>query len=165
VVIQLTSTLSLALWADFSRLFGSGDCSTLKRVYRKGFLLGAAISLGLSMAMIFAAPSVLAWWTHGKIRFDMSLFLAFAAATFIGGLWHVPRVLLLSTNCHDRLGWIYLALSAFAVATAWIAARTIGTIGVVITMVVLEATMLAVSSSLVRRVIARTDSSQPNLSH
>ena len=165
VVIQLTSTLSLALWADFSRLFGASDGTMLRRVYGQGFVLGAAVSLVLSAAMIFAAPSLLSWWTHGKITFDRPLFLAFAGATFIGGVWHVPRVLLLSTNCHRRLGWTFLALSTLGVGAAWIGARAMGDIGIVLTMLVLEAAMLGVSMWLVRGVLTQADTGRPTVSH
>jgi hypothetical protein len=43
--------------------------------------------------------------------------LAYAA---VGGIWHVPRVLLMSTNNHIGLSGWYLASAVISIALAWV---------------------------------------------
>ncbi len=154
LVIQLTSTFSLALWAEFSRLFGAQDRVSLQNLYYKALRIGAAISVLVSVGIIPAAPYLLRWWTHGKIGFDLSLFLLFAAATLVGGLSHVPRVLLLSTNSHSRFGALYLSFSAIGLAMTWIIAKPLGPNGAVLATIALEMALLVSAAALARRAIA-----------
>lgn len=153
VALQMTSTFSLALWSEFSRLYGARQRLTLEQVFVNGIAWGGGISLALSVAMLLAAPALLQWWTHGKIAFDAHLFLWFAAATLVGGLWHVPRVLLLSTNCHARLGVLFLAVSVLGVMVAAGAIGFMGATGAVLSMLLSESVMAGASIALALGVI------------
>lgn len=154
LVLQATSTLSHAMWAEFSRLYGAGEATALRRFYHRGLLFGAAISLFCSMAMVPTAPWLLAWWTHGKIAFDAPLFLLFVLATLVGSLGHVPRGLLMSTNCHVRLSLMYLVFAAVGVAFTLVAGRLLGPRGAVLASVALEGAMLFLAMRIARGVVA-----------
>lgn len=169
LVLQMVSTLGHALWTEFSRLYGSGDRAHLRNLYRRGMLLGGAISLVCSLAMIPMAPVLLQWWTHGKIGFDAPVFALFALVTLTGGLSTVPRVLLLSTNRHSRLGVFFLALSALGVAATYLAGKVLGPSGAVWASAGLEAAMLWLTMSLARRTLAEMpspgDEADPHAHH
>jgi O-antigen/teichoic acid export membrane protein len=153
LALQMTATFSHALWTEFSRLYGAGDATTLRRVYRRGAFAGGAINIAFSVAMLILAPTLLQWWTHGKIGFDAPLFLLFAIVTLVGGLSHVPRVLLMSTNCHSRLGVLYLGLSVIGAVAAFLASKTLGQSGAVLAMIGVEAGILYFAISLTRRML------------
>jgi len=150
IVVQMTSTFSHAIWVEFSRLYGAGDSAALRLVYRQGLLVGGAISVLLSLAMIPMAPMLLQWWTHGKIAFDALLFSLFALATLVGSLSHVPRVLLLSTNRHGRLSAIYLVVSATGVFATLLAAKILGPSGAVLAIIVVESGMVFLTMTFAR---------------
>jgi O-antigen/teichoic acid export membrane protein len=153
LVLQVVSTLGNALWIEFSRLYGAGSKPTLLRIYRRGFVVGGVISLVCSLTMIPLAPVLLKWWTHGKIGFDAPVFVLFALVTLIGGLSTVPRVLLLSTNTHSRLGIFYLGLSGMGVVVTYATGKALGPFGAVLASVVLESAMLFLTVVLAKRTL------------
>lgn len=122
--VQVTAMFSHSLWPEFSRLFGQGSLAELRQLAGRSGWLSAAQVLVLCGALYLASPWLLEAWTHGKIAFDptvMGLLIAYAA---VSGLWHVPRVLLMSTNQHGALAWwSMLAGAACVTLTAWLAPR------------------------------------------
>lgn len=82
--------------------------------------MSAVQALALSVLLYFVSPYLLRVWTHGRIEFVPSLMVWMLACAAISGIWHVPRVLLLSTNQHVGLaGWSLAAGGAFAFGQAW----------------------------------------------
>ncbi|MBT9463094.1 MAG: hypothetical protein IV113_03600 [Hydrogenophaga sp.] len=120
--VQVTAMFSHSLWPEFSRLFGQGSLTELRKLAERGGWLSAAQVVVLCGGLYLASPLLLQAWTHGKIAFDpavMGLLTAYAA---VGGLWHVPRVLLMSTNQHGALAlWTVLASAMCVTLTAWLA--------------------------------------------
>jgi len=161
LVLQLVSSLGHALWPEFSRLYGAGSRSTLLRVYKRSLVMGSTISVLLSLGMILVAPILLQWWTHDKISFDGPVFDFFALMTLLGGLATVPRVLLMSTNRHSRLGVLFLCLSALGVLGTYAAGELLGPMGAVLASAVLEASMLLLTSNLARAALADMSPSLP----
>jgi O-antigen/teichoic acid export membrane protein len=125
VAVQVTGMFSHALWPEFGRLFGHGGPQALEKLFRHSALLSAVQALALSVLLYFVSPYLLRVWTHGRIEFEPSLMVWMLAYAAISGIWHVPRVLLLSTNQHIGLaGWSLAAGSlsvalAFAFGQAW----------------------------------------------
>jgi O-antigen/teichoic acid export membrane protein len=162
IVLQLTASFSHSVWVEFSQLYGANDAESLQHIYRRGLRIGAAISILLSIAVIPIAPYLLQWWTHGKIEFDRPLFLLFVLATLIGGLAHVPRVLLMSTNCHGRLGLLYLGLSTLGVVTAFLLTTALGSSGALLASTAVEASMLYFSMTLASRLLVEMQRESAN---
>src|SRR5450631_358750 len=138
VAVQLTSMFSLALWPEFGQLFGSGGPRAIEKLYRHSALLGAIQALGLSVVLFLVSPWLLRVWTHGRIEFVPSIMLWMLAYASISGIWHVPRVLLLSTNQHIGLAGWSLAAGALSVLLAWVFGREWQIEGVAAAMLVSE---------------------------
>jgi O-antigen/teichoic acid export membrane protein len=156
VAVQLTSMFSLALWPEFSRLFGHGAAAAVRPLYRRAELLGAAIAIGLSLMLYVLGPWLLRIWTHGVIGFEpvlMALLLAYAAA---GGLWHVPRTLLMATNQHIDLARWTLFAGVAVLLVALVMGRELGLQGVGLAMLVTEVAIAAVCMRLVHQVLRET---------
>lgn len=119
VAVQVTSVFSHALWPEFARMYGTNEFAKIKTLFfRSGYIGGISATI-LSFLIYFISPYLLSIWTKDSIAFDnllISLFLCYAA---IAGMWHVPRVLLMATNSHSRLGVTYLTISIFSVLIAW----------------------------------------------
>jgi hypothetical protein len=78
----------------------------------------------------------------------MAWMLAYAA---ISGIWHVPRVLLLSTNQHIGLAGWSLAAGGLSVTLAWIFGQTWQVEGVAAAMLTSECFIALVCGYLAHR--------------
>nr|WP_315197801.1 hypothetical protein [uncultured Aquabacterium sp.] len=150
VAVQATSILSNAVWGEFSFLFGKGGAAAVRPIYRRSLMLGAAGSAALSLILYFAAPLLLELWSHGQIPFQawpMLILLGYAA---IAGTWHVPRVLLLSTNQHIGLAQWSLVGAMVAMGAAYLMQGPMGIEGVCLAMLASELLMAVVCLKLAR---------------
>jgi O-antigen/teichoic acid export membrane protein len=119
VVVQVTSVFSHALWTEFSHRFGKRGAEAIKRMYRRSALVGVRLALGLSLFLYLVGPLLLRLWTHGAIPLKSSLMLLMLIYAAVAAAWHVPRVLLLSTNEHNALaGWSLCAAVVSLLLTA-----------------------------------------------
>ena len=153
VAVQLTSMFSLALWPEFGQLFGNGGPRAIEKLYRHSALLGAVQALGLSVVLLLVSPWLLQIWTHGRIEFVPRLMLWMLAYAAISGIWHVPRVLLMSTNQHVGLAGWSLAAGGLAVLLAWLFGQAWQVEGVAAAMLVSESFIALVCGYLVHRLL------------
>ena len=153
VAVQVTAILSHAVWPEFSRLFGQGDMTAVQRLYRLTALLGAAQSLLLSLVIYFISPWMLRIWTHGAIEFVPALMLLMLLYAAIGGIWHIPRVLLMATNQHINLAYWSLASGLLTVGLAWLLGNAFHLNGVVTAMLTSELFIAIVCGWLASKII------------
>lgn len=123
VAVQVTATFSHALWAEFSRLFGQGGGSAIASLYTRSAWLGLVGSLILSAALYLVGPSLLSWWTHDAVPLHPALLLWLLLYAATCGAWHVPRVALMATNCHDGLAQGIVLISVLGFGLSWALAR------------------------------------------
>jgi O-antigen/teichoic acid export membrane protein len=138
VAVQLTAIFSHALWPEFSRLFGEGAMLATQQLFRRSALLGAVQAIIVSLVLYFVSPWLLTIWTHGKIEFIPTAMLLMMLYAAVGGVWHIPRVLLMATNQHTGLAYWALAAAVLSVALAWLLSATWQLNGVVIAMLLSE---------------------------
>lgn len=153
VAVQISGIFGNALWGEFSFLYGKGGTSAVRPVYQKSFVLGLLSAVAMSLALYFVSPYLLKIWSHGQITFQsgpMSLLLAYAA---IGGMWHVPRTLLLSTNQHIGLAQWSLAGALIAVGAAFALEKPMGLQGVCWAMLLSELFMAVICIWIARQFI------------
>jgi O-antigen/teichoic acid export membrane protein len=158
VSVQVTAVFSHALWPEFSRMFGQGGGTAVASLFRRSAWLGALQACALSTALFFAAPWLLRLWTHGQIAFEPGLMLLMLLYAAVGGLWHVPRVLLMATNRHSGMaGWSLLA-GLLAIALAWALGHAMAIEGVGIAMLSSEVFIALITLSIsLRTLAAKTD--------
>jgi O-antigen/teichoic acid export membrane protein len=101
-------------------------------------LLGAAQSLVLSLVLYFLSPWILQVWTHGAIEFAPTLMLLMLLYAAVAGIWHIPRVLLMSTNQHIDLSHWSILTAVLSVGLAWFLGNQLHLNGVVAAMLVSE---------------------------
>ena len=138
VAVQVTAIFSHALWPEFSRLFGQGAFGAVEQLFKRSFWLSAAQALFLSLILYFFSPWMLRVWTHGAINFDSSLMLLMLLYAAIGGVWHVPRVLLMATNQHVGLAYWTLAAGGLSILLAWVLSAVLQLNGTVLAMLISE---------------------------
>ncbi|MFN4266255.1 MAG: lipopolysaccharide biosynthesis protein [Aquabacterium sp.] len=119
VAVQCTAIPAHALWAEFSRLSAHTDVSALHQLYRRGWRSGLVLSVVLSAALYFVGPWLYQWWTAKQLSFDADLMLILLIYAAVAGVWHVPRVLLMSTNQHSGLAVWQLVSSGLMLLIGW----------------------------------------------
>ena len=154
VAVQLTSTISLALWPEFSRLFGQAGMGSVHALFRRSALVAAAGSMVFSAVLYLASPWLLAIWTHGRIAFVPSLMAWLLAYAAVGGIWHVPRVLLMATNQHIGLSGWSLGAGVLCVALSWGLGQVWNLNGVGAAMLFSESLIAGICVFLTRRLFA-----------
>jgi hypothetical protein len=105
------------------------------------------------VVLLLISPWLLQIWTHGRIEFVPRLMLWMLAYAAISGIWHVPRVLLMSTNQHVGLAGWSLAAGGLAVLLAWLFGRAWQVEGVAAAMLVSESFIALVCGYLVHRLL------------
>lgn len=148
VAVQVTAIFSHSLWPEFSRLFGQGAMATVNRLFLRSSLLSAAQSLLLSLILYFLSPWLLRIWTHGAIEFIPSLMVLMLLYAAVGGIWHIPRVLLMATNRHVSLAYWSILAGMLCVGLAWLMGRELQLNGVGAAMLVSELFIAIVCSLL-----------------
>ncbi|WP_374594284.1 lipopolysaccharide biosynthesis protein [Aquabacterium sp.] len=154
VAVQLTGIFSFALWAEFSRLYGQGGARAVKALYSRSTLIGSGLAIGMSLVLFLVGPWLLQVWTHGVIRYDSGLMLVLLTYAAAGGVQHVSRVLLMSTNQHMGLAQWSLFAALFMLALGWAMAHPWGLMGVSISMLIAEALMVFICLMLSRRLLS-----------
>jgi O-antigen/teichoic acid export membrane protein len=157
VAVQVTAILSYALWPEFSRLYGQGATATLGSLFLRASLLGAVQALLLSLALYFLSPWLLSVWTRGAIEFIPSLMLLMLLYAAVGGLWHIPRVLLMATNQHVGLAYWSILAGMLSVGLAWLMGRELQLNGVGVAMLMSELFIAIVCSLLAYSAVTDND--------
>jgi O-antigen/teichoic acid export membrane protein len=148
VAVQVTAVFSYALWPEFSRLFGLSATAELSRLFRRSAILGTAQAISLSLLLYFLAPWILRTWTHGAIDFSPTLMLLMLLYAAIGGIWHIPRVLLMATNQHISLANWSIAAGALSVGLAWLLGNKLALDGVAVAMILSEVAIATICTWL-----------------
>ncbi|HEX5357082.1 MAG TPA: hypothetical protein VFW93_12740 [Aquabacterium sp.] len=123
VAVQVTATLSHALWSEFSRLFGQGGAPAMLGLYTRAARIGLMGSVTLSGTLYLAGPHLLHWWTHGAVPGNDALLAWLLLYAAVCGAWHIPRVALMATNQHDGLAQGVVLISAGGFVLSWCLAR------------------------------------------
>ena len=160
VTVQLTSLLSYSIWPESRASMAKVRSRSPRSIYRRSVALGLVLAFGLSIAIYILAPWLLRIWNDGAIDFQpmpVMILLVYAA---VGGVWHVPRVLLMATNRHGRLAQWTLGTSVIALLLSVVMGQAFELSGVAIAMLIGEATMAIVCIYLDKRflILASTTS-------
>jgi len=156
VAVQITAVMSHAIWPEFSRLYGQGALAEISQMFKKSAAIGVLQAVLISVLLYFVSPFLLQIWTHGNVEFIpyfMAIMLTYAA---VGGLWHVPRVLLMATNQHAGLAYWSIIASGIAVAMAFGLGSTYELPGIGVAMLVGEIFIAVISAWLALSVLRAT---------
>lgn len=160
IVVQFTGVFSLSLWVEFANKYAQGGARGVAKMYSHAKNLGVLIAVTCSACVYLAGPLILKLWTHGRIAFApnlMCLLLVYATAA---GIWHVPRVLLQSTNQHIQLAQWTLASALASIALAYVLGRWMQLNGVALGILIAEAGIAATCTRLAHRLARDSGESQ-----
>jgi len=148
ISVQITAIFSAAVRPEFSRLFGFGGATAVEPVFRRSTMIGAFEAIGMSVILYFISPWLLELWTHGRIQFVPDLMLLMLLYAAIGGIWHVPRSLLMAINQPMKIAQWSLVVGVLVIALAWWFGRYWKLNGVAIAMIISELLIALVATKL-----------------
>ncbi|VTZ23068.1 Polysaccharide biosynthesis protein [Methylocella tundrae] len=158
LAVQVTGMFSHAVQPEFSRLFGEAGMKGVRSLYRHSTRLGAVQSIVLSLVLYFMSPFLLRIWTHGRIEFIPSMMMWLLVYAAVGGVWHVPRILLLATNQHIGLAGWFLLSGILSVALGWLFGIIWQVNGICAAMLVSEMFIAAICTYIAHRLFAEANS-------
>jgi O-antigen/teichoic acid export membrane protein len=138
ISVQMTAMFSYSLWPEFSRMFGQGGISAVEMLFKRSAIFGFIQAIALSTLLYFISPWLLDIWTHGHIKFIPDLMLIMLIYAAIGGIWHVPRGLLMAINQPMKIAQWSLVTGVLVVVLAWVFGHYLQLNGVVIAMLISE---------------------------
>lgn len=148
--VQITGVFSNALSAEFAKLYSQPSREAIKEIYKKAERIGFSISIAFGAGLFIFSPTILELWTHNRVPLQWDLLALLIIYAVIGGAWHVPRVLLTSTNHHIELSkWVALT-AALSFVLAYIFGENIGITGLGLAMLVSEGALALICLRLTR---------------
>jgi len=162
IAVQVSAVMSHALWPEFSRLYGQGAYGQVASIFKKSAAIGILQAVLLSTVLYFISPLLLRTWTHGNIEFlpvFMGVMLTYAA---IGGVWHVPRVLLMAINQHIGIAYWSIAASGLTVGLAFVMGQRYGLTGIGLAMLFGELFIALIAARLASGTLRIAKLQQPH---
>lgn len=153
VALQVTGTLANSLWAEFSRIFAMGGASAVASVYHRAMKIGTIGSITMSGVLLLISPYLLSAWSRNKVSYEpilMAIMLTYAA---VGGLWNVPRTLLMSINQHKKLSHMAVLAAVASLLVSYPFGKAMGLTGVAVGVLLVEAVIAFLCISLAGHIL------------
>jgi O-antigen/teichoic acid export membrane protein len=153
VAVQAISVFSFSLEPVFSLQFGKAGASGIAQLYRRAASIGLILALCLGVFLYFIGPTLLRVWTHARIAFDAPLMLLMLVYAAVAAAWHVPRILLTSTNEHSQLALWSTGVAAISLILAIPLCRAWNLVGLAAAMLLSELTLAAICARLAKNFV------------
>lgn len=146
-LIQGACIINKPLWPEFSRLFGLGRISEIRKFYYLS-MIATTVFMVLGYGFLyFTADYIFEYWTSGKVTIIGNVFYPMVFASCIAGITQVSTTILSATNLHTQYFPIVLGLSIVTVAVVYFGAEKFELAGIALILVFVEI-LLLLSSSL-----------------
>jgi O-antigen/teichoic acid export membrane protein len=146
-LIQGAFIINKPLWPEFSRLFGLGDISEIRRYYNISIIATTAFMLMGFIFLYYSSDYIFEYWTSGKVTVMGEVYYPMLLAAFIAGLTQVSTTILSATNLHTQYFLFILLLSIFSIFISYFGIEKFGLVGIS-TILVFTETILLLASSL-----------------
>jgi O-antigen/teichoic acid export membrane protein len=154
-LVQVAAVLNRSLWTEISHFYGAGQLGVVQRLYAKGTGAAVAVCGAGAAVLVLTGKIIIGLWTHHKVEYDSTLFVALVVVAFITCCWQIGMVVIAATNSHKRFSWAYLVSAAAAVAIAGLVAPSAGMLGCVAALAAAEIAMLILSQRTVAHIVGR----------
>ena len=143
VVIQVLTSINLAIWPELSRSMGRGDLDHSRRIQRRAVQLSLVMALSAAVVLLVFGPAIIRAWTGGLVDPPIGLLGVLVLVSVANCAWFTLVTPLIATNRHRRLAVVYLASSAAAVLLAIPLATWFGLVGAAVALLVIDVAMTA----------------------
>ena len=139
VAVQAVRMIGPTAWPDFTILYAKGDMARLRQLNRLVVTSSMTVCIAVSAALWFEGPSVVAVWSHHKVRVDPSFLRLLLLYLVLQSPWMANSNVTAAINRHQNLAWSYLASGLLALAAMVALAPLLGLNAVPVGLIVGEA--------------------------
>jgi O-antigen/teichoic acid export membrane protein len=142
IPFQVFNSLSIALWPELSRAFGSGMVSLARELHRQACRASIGLSL-LSAASLWAVgPLLFRLWTGHSVNLDLNCFHVLLVVVVANSFWYASLVVPMSTNAHAPIAAGYLLCAIASLGLGWILLGPFGISGMAVALLAIDFGML-----------------------
>lgn len=156
-LIQGAFIINKPLWPEFSRLFGLGEISEIRRYYNISIIATTLFMLLGFICLYYLSDDIFEYWTSGKVTVIGKVYYPLLLAAFIAGLTQVSTTILSATNLHTQYFMFILSLSIITVSISYFGVDKFGLAGISTILVFTEIILLSASSLFVFQKILSKD--------
>lgn len=120
ILVQLVSLVNQALWPEISTAYGANDISLVGQLHRRGFALSFWLGLVSLVIVGFLGGSIIELWTNNSIESKPLLLWLLLMLAFLNVLWQSSWVVLMATNNHVDISFVFLVSSAIALLVCFL---------------------------------------------
>jgi O-antigen/teichoic acid export membrane protein len=135
VAVQFMNMISNTIWPEMSTAVGAEDWSLARSIHRRACQISIGIGLLIVAAMAMLGPWLWPRWTLHSFPTDMVLLDLMLLLVVFSSLWMTSITVLTSTNRHQQVTLLYLAVTACSLAVAWVLAHRYGLRGVAVALI------------------------------
>lgn len=140
--VQVPMVVAFASMPGFTVATAQGDEPRRAELVALSLVTSLCVLIPAAIVLIVFGRDMIDLWTGGVIEPSLALITTLATAMVLSGIWWPLSVLILSTNDHDSYSYVFLGLSATAVALTAVLAKPIGVLGAGVAALALDASML-----------------------
>jgi len=142
VNFQLMTVIAWAIWPELSSAFGAGNLALARRLHRRAYQCGLALSIGSALSLWAAGPWIYRIWIHRAVTLNINCFHVLLAVTLLNSLWFTSSVVPMSTNSHHRLAAGFVTASSVSLALASVLVPRFGITGAACALLLVDAWMM-----------------------
>jgi O-antigen/teichoic acid export membrane protein len=152
LLAQLSILTGKSMAPEISRLYGAGKTHEADVLIKQ--LLWTILPLTVlgAVALELLGPTILAYWSHGKIGFDGTVFTWLLAGAICAGYWQIRSTQLTATNRHSFLATMFICVSAAALVIAFFTEKAFGIAAAAASSCLVELTMVCCTTVALARI-------------
>jgi O-antigen/teichoic acid export membrane protein len=140
--VQVPMVVAYASMPIFTVATAQGDEARRRELVSLALVTSLCVLVPAAIGLVAFGQELIGLWTGGVIVPPRELITLLVVGMFMLGTWWPLAILIMSMNEHARFTYVFLALSALALALAAILARPLGVVGAGIAMALLDSVML-----------------------
>jgi O-antigen/teichoic acid export membrane protein len=133
--IAFMGMISNTIWPEMSTAVGAGDWPLARSIHRRACQISIASGVAIVGAMAVVGPWIWRRWTVHRFPTDTVLLDLMLLLVIFSSLWLTSITALTATNRHQKVAAIYLAVTSFSLALAWVLAPHLGLRGVAVALI------------------------------
>jgi O-antigen/teichoic acid export membrane protein len=140
--VQVPTVVAFASMPAFTVATAQGDEARRAELVALSLVASLCVLVPAAIILAVLGPELIGLWTGGVIKPSRVLVTALSVAMVLGGTWWPLSVLIMAINEHARYSYVFLGISAAAVALTAVLANPLGVVGAGLATVALDASML-----------------------
>jgi len=139
--LQVTNSVNAAVWPELSAAYGVGDIPLARALHVRSVQCAFYFSLMANCFIGLTAKWIVSVWSHHRIVFEPHVMALLLVVVFVNSLWSTSSVTLASTNRHQRMAVLYIAVSAVSLLLGYFLLPVWALVGVAVALLVAEMLM------------------------